>query len=351
MNKNNDKGKKIHEDPDVAAAIVAQMYFLHRGPHTLEQIGKKFGLDKATISRYVKRAREHHIVDVTFNLPREQTLELTLKGTFNLFRAIVFPIVQPDENGDKHMFHRLLGQAAARHLEQEGGPLSNGDSVGISCGATLRELISALTPDRFKDMTISQLTIEAENRRCLDVAPFTLVGMLSGKWSGGHHEFFAVQPLPGTMHKTGTEQDEDGWYKEYGDCRREIGAKSKNLSVAIMGVGHFNSATNSGSFFQVMPDRGISLKEFEKAGTVGEICNRPFDAFGNDLTSRFESLRCFVDGVDIETLRHLVVDERKVIVVAGGKHQVEAIKVVLENRIANYLITDTETAEQLLEIA
>jgi lsr operon transcriptional repressor len=121
--------------------------------------------------------------------------------------------------------------------------------------------------------------------------------------------------------------------------------------VAILGIGTCYREEGGGTFAKMLEQHGIPEDVLRRAGVVGEICNRPYDADGRDLSAHVGGLLDFVDGVEIEALKRLVEQNRKVIAVAGGTHKVNAIHFALKSRLVNYLITDKKTAEALLEKA
>lgn len=184
--------------------------------------------------------------------------------------------------------------------------------------------------------------MEGEDELGLDASPLMFVGMLYAKWNG---EFgsgttaSALQPIPGTMW------DGVNWSESYDPCRSKMFAAAESLNVALVGIGHFGNDSDSGKFFKMLAKRGISESTFRRKNIVGEICNRPFDAPGQDLAHMIPEIRKHVDGVNIQVLKHLVNRNRIVIAIAGGKAKADAIRVALKHKFINILITDTEAAE------
>ncbi len=200
--------KKLPKDRRLLAALVAQMRFASDAPPTLEAIGAKLKINKATASRLLREARENNIIKVIIQLPREQQLEVQLQDRYRLIDAAVFPIITSKRDRDSSCFRRQLADSAARHIEGESGLIKPGCRVGISCGATIRDIILALSPNRWSGNQITKLTVETEVDQLIDQSPFCLVGMLAAKWLAGETgaqgedaTVFAVQPLPETLRK------------------------------------------------------------------------------------------------------------------------------------------------------
>src|SRR6185436_11938383 len=82
--------------------------------------------------------------------------------------------------------------------------------------------------------------------------------------------------------------------------------------------------------------------ELVKAGAVGDIALRFFDATGRPVRS---SLDGRLLGISVEQLRRTP----RVVAVAGGPAKVEAISAALRARLVDVLITDSLTARSLLD--
>lgn len=52
-------------------------------------------------------------------------------------------------------YRRILGESAAKYLEADNGLLVSGQRVGISCGSTLRDTVTALSPGKFSKKSVS----------------------------------------------------------------------------------------------------------------------------------------------------------------------------------------------------
>ncbi len=319
----------------VLAAKVAQ------GVHVLKkkqiEVAASLGLDKATVSRLLSYAKQHGLFSVELNLPQLETIEVELNRRYKI-DAIVVPIIRPIDKDDEPAFTRILGQTAARLLEGPGGLIKNGQKIGISCGATIREIVFSLKPGRFTNMEIRQLIVETEIEKNIDQSPFTLVANLRGKWGDPETKAVAVQPLPGTLSEDGKNPTEH--YKKFQTDMYEF---AKSLDVAIVGI----SSGKTGSFDDILKKPDIKKMQAVKLGMVGEILNRPYNLEGDDLFPKIERLKYYVDGVELEVLKEAVRNGKKVIAVAGGAEKIRAIHYALKSRFVSHLITDMHTGMEL----
>ena len=83
------------------------------------------------------------------------------------------------------------------------------------------------------------------------------------------------------------------------------------------------------------------LTVLKMQGAVGDVLNHFMDKDGNLIQTEIEDR---VISTDLDKLRQL----KNVVGVAGGKDKVTAIKAVLNGGYLNVLITDSDTAAELL---
>jgi DNA-binding transcriptional regulator LsrR (DeoR family) len=112
-----------------------------------------------------------------------------------------------------------------------------------------------------------------------------------------------------------------------------------HLDVAVVGIGHFVFHQHSSTFVAGYLEEHLRQTLVER-GAVGDLCGRFFDVQGK---------QCLVEpgviGISLEQLRAL----DRVIGIAGGEEKVMAILSTLRGGYLNTLITDTVTAQAVLE--
>ncbi len=318
----------------LAAQIAQRVYLLHESQN---EVAQSLKLHKSTVSRLLQLAKDEGLFKVHMNLPRVEDLENRLNRHYGI-DAVVVPVIPSTGDNGKGIFTRVMAESAARFLEGSGSPLKSGQTVGISCGATIRDLVFSLTSPRFTKMNLFQLTVETETGGTIDQSPFTLVSVLRCKWNDNDTEAYAVQPLPGTLFKGEGEP-----CSEYIPCRKHILELAERLDVAIIGIG----SGMGGSFGQILRKGDIDDSLVRRLRIVGEIVNHPYNREGKDLFDEITNLKRYVDGVGLDILRRLVSSGKKVIAVAGGNDKLTAIQVALQTGIVSHLVTDLATAEAL----
>ena len=180
--------------------------------------------------------------------------------------------------------------------------------------------------------------METEIEKNIDQSPFTLVSGLRGKWRDENTKAQAIHPFPDSLFT-----DNSTPTNLYEKFRENMTANGKNLDVAIIGI----SSGRTGSFDDILRKKEFDQKKIRRLNFVGEILNRPYNSEGKDLFDSIEHLRRYVDGIELEELQKRVRDGKKVIAIAGGKDKTNAIRVALEKKFLNVLITDMKTATAL----
>lgn len=114
------------------------------------------------------------------------------------------------------------------------------------------------------------------------------------------------------------------------------------VTLSLVGIGSVvpsDMLASSGNIFSAQ-----ELEELLQMGAVGDVCLRYFDADGNPIQS---ALNDRVIGIDLEQLRRI----KRSVGVAGGKRKVAAIRGAMRGHYINVLITDINTAKELIKTA
>lgn len=348
-----DDMKKIRKSPktgmgsrqDLLAAYVAQLHLIDKKPLSLTDIAKRLGVDKATVSRLLKRARRDGILAYRLNLPRHEELEVRVRSLYDLNDVCIVPIPTPVGVPEKRFTYRLLGQAAAQYMERT-GLIKSGVTIGLGCGTTVRETVLAIGSGKFDNLKILQLLLEAGSDLYIDETPAGLVAVLSSKCQTTSFGF-AIQPLPHSLEHEG-----GAYHQDYQEYRNKMLGWARAYDTTIVDIGS-PDVTLVSSFGRVCTKSSVSEKDLHNLGIVGEICNRPFDKEGRDMfeeiNRNFPLLSRFTDGIDLNELREMIRRGCRVVAVAGGGDKHEAIYFALKNRLATHIVTDLYTAEALCE--
>jgi DNA-binding transcriptional regulator LsrR (DeoR family) len=293
---------------------------------TQQQVADELGISRPTVSRLLTQARREGIVQITIKDPfaRSEELETQLVQTFNMKRAVLVA----GEGLSGELLRRRLGFATAEYLQQT---LHEGNKLGIGWGRTLYAVVEALDVRQRLGIQvvplIGGLGQISSSFQVNDLARRLAEGF-GGTWQPFYVPAFVADPvaLEALLHVADVESVLQSW---------------PQVDTALVGVGHFASQQQSSMLFSSYIAEDV-LRKLEMCGAVGDLCGRFFDAQGQ---------QCFVErgviGISLEQLRAL----QHVIGVAGGAEKVAAILGALRGGYVNVLVTDTVTAQAVLDAA
>src|SRR3954451_9191075 len=130
---------------DLLVDLANRFYILGQ---TQARIARDLDVDPATVSRYLKRARDEGIVRIEIRRPRSLHVDLgrELAECYGLKRAVVVAREGPENSA--------VASAAADYLSSV---LTNGVRLGLSFGRMLSTMIPLLAAGTVSDLDISML--------------------------------------------------------------------------------------------------------------------------------------------------------------------------------------------------
>lgn len=288
-------------------------------------ISKKLNLSQARVSRYLKAAENEGIVRTTVVQPFGiyVGLEKALEQKFNLQEVVVV------ENIEGASLTASLGSAAATYLETT---LVANDHVGISSwSATLLATVEAM---RSRPRKVVNEVIQ-------------IIGGVGSPQAQIHASRLAshlaelTSATPFYMAAPGVASSKEVKKAFLSDPGVIATIKAwDRITTLLVGIGTFPASpllAASGNALEKSEEQQLA-----KAGAVGEICLRYFDAEGKVMSPAIEER---VISMDAKAMKEVP----RRIAVAGGFKKLNAIRAAAEGGWVNVLITDSDTARQLLE--
>ena len=296
----------------------AQLYYLEH--LTMDQVGARLSVSRATVSRLLKEARQVGLVQINLNDDFKPKNDLATKlGDRFRVKALVVPTNPRDS---------ALGRMQA--VAREAGVLLNNvmhdDMVlGVAWGSTVSEVARQLPPRPLKNALVVQLN-GAGNARHTGI-PY------SGAILGQIAEAFSAQmihfPVPAFFDRATTK--EAMWKMQ------------RVADVALFGIGAFGGAIPShvynGGYFTEEEQRRL-----RQTGVVGDMCTvflRENGTFADLEVNRRATG---------PTPAELVRIKRRIAVVSGA-HRLSALMGALMTGAVTDLVIDAQLAELLLKAA
>ena len=289
-----------------------------------EEIAKKLGISRPTISRLLKDAKEAGIVKIQIISPFTNDysdLEKSLEAKYGL-KNVIIANDQNDDAGQK----LELAKETAFYLERI---LKPKDVVGISMGTTLKGISQFVNTRKESKITFVPL-LGGVGQANIEIHPNQIVMEIANAFGGSYMMLHAPAVV-----------SDPNIIKSF---QEELGIKSvmemmKKVNVAVVGLGTTLDQNSTAMATGYYDKKDIEL--MRKRNAVGDICMQTFNANGDSRD--FSDLNRKVFGYPLENLRSI----ETVIAVVGGSSKLEAIKGAIKGRYINVLITNYSNALEL----
>jgi DNA-binding transcriptional regulator LsrR (DeoR family) len=303
---------------------VSQMYYLEG--MNQHEIADKFGINRTTVSKYLKKALLAGIVQISVVNDLHESLETALEKKFSLKEVYIVP-----SSSDSEEVKNNLGKAGIGYLKRI---IGNGDIIGFAWGSTIGALSNAAVGKNDivnVDVEMIPLVGGPENLDS-EYHVNTIVYKVANAFKAKSHYLYAPAITGTAETKSAIMQD--------ANCSNIVKLWDK-VTITILGIGAPIKSSNlvwTGSVGKEYVD------ELRDAGVVGDICSRFYDVNGNVVDT---VLKDRTIAIDIEKLR----DVKYSIGIASSPEKVSAIYGALKGNFINVLISDEETAKLLLAFA
>jgi len=303
--------------------ILKICYLYYQEEKTQEEISDLFGVSRFKISRTLKEAKRKGYVTITINDPKDDLTEIEIKlaNKFDIEQAIVVKI---NEFSEKTALDQVA-EAAARYLRKIVG---NYHIMGVTWGHTVYHVVNKLIPIEVNHLTLVQIggglgTIEGTDNNMLT--------MMLGQKLGAKAQ---VIPAPIIVRNRSLR---DTLFKE--KKIQQTLEIAKKADLVLFGVGLIG---REGLLWQSGFLKDTDTVKLRKAGAVGAICGRFFDAGGQKCWGELDDRTIGLNLAELRNIRHKIC-------IASGKEKIDAILGALRGKLLNVLVTDERTAVSLLK--
>ena len=302
---------------------VAKLYY--QLDYSQQDIAKKLGISRPTVSRLLMQAVQEGVVHIKICDPAEDVQELAaqVKELFQLKHCIVAPIPEYEDE----LIKDKLGEVSAGYLNDI---VQSGDTIGITWGTTLFQLVKNLQPKNVKDVTVVQLNGGVSYSESNTYASEIINGLANAFHTTPH-----FLPVPAVVDHIVVKQAIIA--DRHVNKILELG-KQANIAIFTVGEPGENSTLMHAGYFL---DNDVEI--LRSNNTVGDICSRFIDIDGR---ISHEALNDRTIGIE---LSHLAEKEFGILI-AGGNSKIDGIFGALKGKHANVLITDQYTAKALLDM-
>ncbi|MEC9490568.1 MAG: sugar-binding transcriptional regulator [Halanaerobiales bacterium] len=302
---------------------IAKLYY--ELDKTQKEIAEMENISRSKVSRILTRAKDKGLIELRVKVSHGSVynLERELINKFALKAAIITPVIINNEN----IILKEIGQAAGEFLIDI---VSDEDILGVSWGTTMSYVADNLPENDIKGVKIVQLNGGMSHSK-LSTTSNTIVREFVQAFEG--HPY--LMPVPAIVDS-----------KKIVDCLmgdrkiNHIFSLCKKARVAIFGIGYFSkkSVLYKAGYFE----GDNSFEQLEKSGAVGDVIARYFDINGKICNKELNNRTIGVSLADLRKTEYSIG-------VASGDEKIEAIIGALSGGYINTLITDENTARQILD--
>ena len=309
--------------PENAADLrvkVAWLYYVEG--LTQERIARFLGLSRAKIIRLLASAREVGIVRIRIDGrgSEQVALERSLIAGYGLAEAVVVPAPAHDDDAAQ-----VVGHAAGAYIAEQ---VEDGMSIGAGWGATLNHSLRALGSRSLRRLSVVSLLGGMTHSRAVN--PSAVARHIADAFGAECYQLTAPVVVADASIR-------DALWSEPG--LRELLARARKVDLAIVSVG---DVSEQSTLFREGLLSSSELASLVAAGAVGDVLCHFVDAQGKVVDHPFNRR---VVAVALEDLRRVP----RIVVAAGGRRKVAAVRAALKATGAGVLITDEAAARGLLE--
>ena len=310
----------LSSSPQDLDLVVRAAWLYHGDGLTQAQVAKRLFVSRQTVGRLLEAARAQGVVRVEIDARCLSALGLStrLRDTFGLADAIVVP--RDDDSAMPHgRVNERVAAALAAYVRRY---LHPGAVVGVGWGDTVARSLAMLAQHSLDGVTL--------------VSAAGSIQALSQSVAGNPALAEHLRVLPAPLLVSSAQAAE----MLRGEAAvRDILDLAARATVTLTGIGSTGPNASAVRSQVITPEE---VARFTAMGAVGDMLGEWFDAQGRIVSGATSSRRI---GIGLDQLRELP----NVVGVAGGRHKAEAVLGAIRGGYIKVLVTDENTAEELLD--
>lgn len=303
---------------------IAKSYYIDN--HTQEQIAMCESISRPHVSRILAKARARGVVKFQVQMPKLDDTERLAEALCTRLKLKDVRLASVPSQSDYGRRDLSLGIAtvAAANLPEL---LSESTNVGVGWGYTIYEasiLLDRCTTNRPLNF-FPLVGSFGENN------PYLQINVIANRFAEKYNakSFYTIMPAIRDNEKL-ARIEENSYMK--------LKQQWESLDTAIVGLGP--SPSNGAPLLTEASEEYHQL--LRESGTVADILANFFYKNGQVL----DTSKCYFQiSMNLDDLKKI----DKVICLAGGSTKVEGIIAAAQNQYFNVLVTDTNTAQKILE--
>lgn len=296
-----------------------------------DKIAKIMGISRPAVSRLIKKAKDDGLVKVVINYPVGSSIELEkkLQEKYGLKEAIV------SVKDDNATVEYGVFTAGAEFMKRN---ITDNMTVGITWSRSIKCVV-----ERFQNIW---------DKSCSNVSVVSFIGS-SGNPDYSDEEFMMTYSnmiayklgeilRAKTLHMFAPMKVSSEEIRKIFENESQIASvleKAKHSDIAIIGIG---DVSKDSSIVRAGIMTEGEMETLRNLGGEGEVISRIFDKNGKDIDCELNRRTV---GLEIDDLKKVPIR----VGISYGENKVSAIRSAIVGEIINVLITDDNTAIELLK--
>jgi DNA-binding transcriptional regulator LsrR (DeoR family) len=298
---------------------IARMYYVDE--LNQRDIAGRLHISMATVSRALSRAKEQGIVEIRIH--EEDAgygeLERMIESGYGLAECVVVPGSSRRERVFADMA-RALAELLARIL-------SNGDTLGVSWGETLKAIADNLPETGTSGVDVVPI-IGAMGEVETGIYPNAIAASFARKLGGSSY----LVNTPAVLDTAETSRS----IRADGNFVRVLRAWER-VSTLLVGVSGLSEEDSVAKYAIIPPDE---LEALRSSGAVAAMNFTFIDSSGSLVETELDERMIKMDADRMRAARNAIV-------IAAGERKAQALSAALSSGIATALLTDADTAAEL----
>lgn len=309
---------------DAELAMAARLYFID--DLSQKEVAEKMHTTRSNVSRMLTAARQRGVVQIRILDPagRDDELERELTEHFGLSEALVARF-EPGAHAA-----RRAGEIGANWLTDR---IREGQSVALSWGTSLQQLVWSVVTDHNVDVEVVQL-IGGLSEVSRSPTGQELARELAGRL-GAHYRYLHAPAVFDSARVASVFAQERSIAEALDTAR--------HADIALVGIGTVGYGSSEGVLEQMRLSEA-EREEFFAADPIGDICARFFDVKGKSLAGAANER---VLGISLDELRQIPT----VMGVATGREKAPGLLGALRGGLLDVLCCDVAAARAVLELS
>ncbi len=305
------------DDADLAQA--ARLYYIDG--LSQKEVADKMHTTRSNVSRMLKAAKDRGVVQIRITAGRDRELESELMDRFGLAEALVASF-EPGAPAAKR-----TGEMGAAWLVDQ---LKDGQTLSVSWGRSVQNVVWAVTPDRTIDVEIVQL-VGGLSAVSTAATGQELVRELASRL-GAQYRY---------LHAPAVLDRPEGAANLAAEHSIAVALNAARTSdIALVGIGSVGHGSSE-AILEQMRLSPAERQEFVAAQLAGDICARFFDQDGRPFRGAANDR---VLGISLDELREIPT----VVGVASGRDKAPGLTAALRGGLLDVMCCDVAAARAVL---